>query len=199
MSNWYRNIQNSLDGVLNEASTSDIIKLQYLPDPLAKLWRNASLTMHISGLDNMKEEAKKMKASWRWQKWRIVDETMKKVIFTEGDLEESATMDNIKTDIVQVLKMPYDLQSKIATHYRFSTSDDLRHKILDEIETNLGRLTAQMSPAAGHFHSLRSNGIVYVDLETGEISYMLDQPEAVGDSFEDGTQNCMVLARADKN
>ena len=48
------------------------IRLQYLPSPTARTWRNSSLTMWAAGLENMEATARRLKVQEGWHDWRIV-------------------------------------------------------------------------------------------------------------------------------
>ncbi|WP_374139439.1 hypothetical protein [Sphingomonas sp.] len=48
------------------------IRLQYLPAPTSRAWRNSSLTMWAAGRANMEATAASLKAQEGWHDWRIV-------------------------------------------------------------------------------------------------------------------------------
>ncbi len=48
------------------------IRLQYLPDPNARVWRDSSLTMWAAGRDNMEKSAAALQKQNKWYAWRIV-------------------------------------------------------------------------------------------------------------------------------
>ena len=51
-----------------------MLRLQYLPEPGSRVWRNSSLQMHPQGRSNMEASARALKAQERWHDWRIVEE-----------------------------------------------------------------------------------------------------------------------------
>lgn len=48
------------------------IRLQYLPNPKARVWRDSSLTMWAEGRDNMERTAASLQKQNNWYAWRIV-------------------------------------------------------------------------------------------------------------------------------
>ncbi len=60
---------------MTHESTPTHIKLQYLPDPKAIVWRNSSLTMWAAGRANMERTAANLQKQNNWYAWRIVPHT----------------------------------------------------------------------------------------------------------------------------
>lgn len=48
------------------------IRLQYLPNDRARVWRNSSLTMWAAGRENMEKTAAALQLQEGWHAWRIV-------------------------------------------------------------------------------------------------------------------------------
>lgn len=49
------------------------IRLQYLPTPTSRTWRNSSATMWAAGRANMEASAPALAKQEGWHDWRIVD------------------------------------------------------------------------------------------------------------------------------
>lgn len=52
--------------------TATHIRLQYLPTPTSRAWRNSSLTMWAAGRPTMEMTAAALKAQNGWHDWRII-------------------------------------------------------------------------------------------------------------------------------
>lgn len=49
------------------------IRLQFLPSPESRVWRNSSLTMWAAGRANMEQSAAALQRQEGWHAWRIVE------------------------------------------------------------------------------------------------------------------------------
>ena len=55
--------------------TATHIRLQFMPSPSSRVWRDSSLTMWAAGRANMEETARRLAVQEGWHDWRIVQHT----------------------------------------------------------------------------------------------------------------------------